>query len=54
MFAPVVLRFSIYDVKVSGFVNEYVDTVLQNEHIQQWIEAGKQETQVIDFDAIKI
>jgi len=54
MFAPIALRFSIYDVKVSGFVSEYVDTVLQNEHIQRWIEAGKQETQVIDFGAIHI
>ena len=54
MFAPIALRFSIYDVKVSGFVNEYIDTVLENEHIQHWIDAGKQETQVIDFDAIKI
>ncbi len=54
MFAPIALRFSIYGVKFSGFINEYIDTVLQHEHMQHWIEAGKQEIQVIDFDAIKI
>jgi len=54
MFAPIALRLSIYDVKVSGFVREYIETVLQNEHVHSWVEAGKKETQIIDFSAINI
>ncbi len=50
MYAPIVLRLSGYDVKLSGFANEYVQMVLQNEYLQDWISAGKQETQIISFD----
>jgi len=54
MFAPVALRLSIYDVKVSRFISEYIETILHNKHMKNWIEAGKQETQIIDFNAISI
>ena len=52
MFAPVVLRFVGYDVGLSGVANEYVDFVLQNTYMQEWIEAGKLETKVIQEDEI--
>jgi len=54
MFAPVALRLSIYDVKVSRFISEYIETILHNKHMKNWIEAGKQETQIIDYNAISI
>ena len=52
MFAPVVLRLSGYDVKLSGVANDYMTTVLQNKHIQTWIEAGKVEKQIIEMDEV--
>lgn len=52
MFAPVVLRLSGYDVKLSGFAKEYVEMVLQNKHIRDWIEAGRGEKQTIELDEV--
>lgn len=54
MFAPIAIRFSIFDVKLSGYAREYVELVLQNEHIKNWMEAGRQETQFINFDTLDI
>jgi glutathione S-transferase len=50
IYAPIVLRFSGYDVKPSGFAGEYIEMVLQNAHMQSWVEAGKKEAQIITFD----
>jgi len=52
MYAPVVLRFTGYDIKLSGFAQEYSQMVMENKYMQEWIAAGKQETQIIDFDEI--
>lgn len=52
MFAPVVLRLIGYDVKLTGFAADYTQLVMNNEHIQNWIEAGKNETEIIDMDEI--
>ncbi len=52
MFAPVVMRLIGYDVKLTGFAAEYADHVLNNQYMQAWIAAGKQETQIIKFDEI--
>jgi glutathione S-transferase len=52
MFAPIVLRLSGYDVKLSGFAKEYIATVLQNEHIQSWIKAGKAEKQIMAMNEV--
>jgi len=54
MYAPVVLRFQGYDVKLNGAAADYVNTVLKNEHIQDWIEAGKQEKEVIQQDEVQV
>jgi glutathione S-transferase len=50
MFAPVVIRLTSYNVKLTGFAKEYVEMVLQDEHMKDWIRAGKGEKQVIDGD----
>ena len=52
MYAPVVMRFTGYDVKLSGFAADYVDYVSKNQHMQDWIVAAKKETQVIAEDEI--
>jgi glutathione S-transferase len=52
MYAPVVLRFHGYDVPLSGAARDYVQFVLANAHIQDWIEAGRRETEVIGEDEV--
>ena len=52
MFAPVVLRLIGYDVKLTGFAHEYTQMVLGNKYMQEWVEAGKQETHIIEIDEI--
>ena len=52
MFAPVVMRLTGYDVKLTGFAHEYTQMVLENEHMQEWVEAGKKETHIIEFDEV--
>ena len=47
MFAPVVLRFNSYSVPLSGIEAEYAQSVLNHPSIIEWVEAGKQETEVI-------
>jgi glutathione S-transferase len=52
MFAPIVLRFSNYGVKLSGFAKDYSEMMLQNTHIKSWIEAGRAETQIIEMNEV--
>ena len=52
MFAPIVLRFSSYGVKLSGTAKKYSETVLQNSHTKNWIDAGKKEKQVIEMNEV--
>ncbi len=52
MFAPIVLRFKGYDVKLTGFAADYSEMVLENKYIKEWVEAGKQETQIIELDEV--
>ncbi len=52
MYAPAVMRLIGYDVKLSGFAAEYADFVLNNQHIQDWMAAGKKETQIIASDEV--
>jgi len=47
MYAPVALRFQTYDVALSSFAREYVNSVLENPHVIEWVEAGKNEIEVI-------
>lgn len=50
MYAPVVLRLHGYDATPGGIAGDYIQFVLANDHIQDWIEAGRQETEVIEQD----
>lgn len=52
MYAPVVLRFHGYDVSLPGVAGEYVQYVLKNRYIQEWMEAGRQETDIIAEDEV--
>ena len=47
MYAPVALRFNTYRVAVGAAERAYVNTVLSHPAIQEWMEAGRQETEVI-------
>ena len=44
MFAPVVLRFKSYGIKLGEQQTEYVENILSLPQIQEWIAAAKQET----------
>ena len=52
MFAPVVLRFHGYNIGLEGPSADYMAMVLQQPAIIEWIEAGKQETEIIAEDEI--
>lgn len=44
IFAPVIMRFVDYNVKFPEFFAEYVDFVKNNKHMQNWIKAGKKDS----------
>ncbi|MHC5742169.1 MAG: glutathione S-transferase family protein [Nostoc sp.] len=46
-FAPVVLRFIAYDVQLDTISRNYVESVLALPAMQEWINAAKNETEVI-------
>ena len=52
MYAPVALRFAGYSVPLNGYPANYVQNVLDQPFIKEWIEAGKQEKEVIAEDEI--
>ena len=54
MFAPIVLRFNTYGIKLDGLEKEYSQTVLSQKHIIDWIKSSKQEKQVIESEEVKI
>ncbi|MCP5159181.1 MAG: glutathione S-transferase family protein [Gammaproteobacteria bacterium] len=47
MFAPVALRFYTYGVALSEEAEAYIDTIRQDVHVQDWIQAARKETAVI-------
>jgi len=52
MFAPVVLRLAGYDVKTNQLASEYISATLALPELQDWIEAGKAETEIIEMDEV--
>ncbi|MGK7951188.1 MAG: glutathione S-transferase family protein [Xenococcaceae cyanobacterium] len=48
MFAPVVFRFNTYGVECNSVGNEYMKTVLNDSDIKRWLEAAKNEPEVIE------
>ncbi|MEQ1530617.1 MAG: glutathione S-transferase family protein [Methylococcales bacterium] len=47
MFAPVALRFYSYQIATNRVAQAYINTVLENPALREWLEAGKQETEII-------
>lgn len=47
MYAPVALRFSGYGIPLTGIAASYVQSVLEHPHIIEWMEAGRQEKEVL-------
>ena len=47
MFAPVALRFHTYGVELPDMAREYVSTVNENPAIREWIQAARDETEII-------
>lgn len=47
MFAPVVLRFYSYGIKVESVEQEYMNKILSLKSIQEWVAEGKRETELI-------
>jgi glutathione S-transferase len=47
MFAPVVFRFRTYGVREAGLIEEYIETVLHDPLIQDWIQSSQREQEVI-------
>lgn len=47
MFAPVVFRFHSYQLPINPEAQAYMQTILSSPAAQAWIEAGKQESEVI-------
>lgn len=47
MYAPIVMRFKSYAIAVTGKAGEYMQTVLKQPCIVEWIEAAKIEKEVI-------
>jgi glutathione S-transferase len=52
MFAPVVLRVRCYGLPLSGLAARYLDTMLGDPHLRDWIEAAGRETQVIPHEEV--
>ncbi len=52
MFAPVVFRFSTYNVPVSQTTKEYMETVLANPKVQLWVEQAKKEKETIEDEEV--
>ena len=50
MYAPIALRFSDYQVSLDNFEKGYVQAMLEHPHIINWMEAGKQESEIIEAD----
>lgn len=46
MFAPVALRFFVYDVPLDGMERDYMDSVVLHPSVQAWMEAATLETPV--------
>ncbi len=53
MFAPVALRFHGYDVRLSGAEAEYVESVLRDGAVREWIQAAGEETEVVPEEEVE-
>ena len=49
-YAPVVMRFKTYGVELSAGAQKYQDFFLQDEALNKWVMAAKQETEIVPED----
>lgn len=54
MYAPIALRFHGYDIPLEGVEQAYVQSVLSQPCIKDWIEAGVMEEEIIAEDEIDV
>lgn len=47
MFAPVVFRFLTYGVNEQGAIQDYMKTVMNDPHMQEWVRASELEQEVL-------
>jgi glutathione S-transferase len=48
MFAPIVLRFSSYSIPLKGLAAEYMEYILQQPELIAWINASREESEIIE------
>jgi glutathione S-transferase len=49
MFAPVVLRFQTYAVPLDGLARAYAEAIMALPSLQEWVEAGRNETEHVEM-----
>ncbi|MEW6144437.1 MAG: glutathione S-transferase family protein [Thermodesulfobacteriota bacterium] len=49
MYAPVALRFDTYGIEAGGHSRSYIETVLTDGHVREWIRAAVDEEEVIEM-----
>lgn len=47
MYAPVASRFITYGVSLPQFAQDYIHTIFENPHMQEWLQAGETESEMI-------
>jgi glutathione S-transferase len=52
MFAPMVIRLSTYQVDLNDLCESYMDTVLSDPYMEQWLREGREEDEVIEVSEI--
>ena len=52
MYAPVVLRFNTYGAQVSPTAREYMNTVLEDRYVKEWVRAAEQEPWIIPSEDV--
>jgi glutathione S-transferase len=52
MFAPVALRVRSYGLPLSELANRYLDTMLSDPHLCDWVEESRRETVVIPYEEV--
>ncbi|WP_019508671.1 glutathione S-transferase family protein [Pleurocapsa sp. PCC 7319] len=54
MYVPVVFRFNTYGVECDSLATEYMNNVLNDPDVMSWLEAAKNETEVIEEEEVGI
>ena len=54
MFAPIALRFDGYNIPLGDVESSYVQSVLGQASIQEWIASGVAEKEIIEEDEIRV